>query len=427
MKQVKGIIIGAGARGKIYAAYSQQHPEEFKVVSAAEPNKSRLDFLKEKYSLRDEDCFSDWREVFNRPKYADAVFICTQDNMHFEPAMAAIGMGYDILLEKPISPDPLECVRLAEYAREKKVKILVGHVLRFTRFFGAVKDITDSGRIGQIISVMHNENVGYYHYAHSYVRGNWRNSNTSSPMILAKSCHDMDILQWLIGTKCKRLSSFGSLTYFRRENAPVGSPEYCIEGCPHIDSCPFNALKFYVNDEKKTSWREAATGMVKPSSEEVEKAMRRGNYGRCVFKCDNNVVDHQIVNMEFEGGATVGFSMCAFTPKINRTIKIMGTKGIINGRLDSDMSVETIDFLTGKSEIINSENLKGTAGHGGGDYGIMKAFCEYMRGEYTGDAICDISVSAENHLLAFAAEKSRLEGRVIDTNEYCGNIYGKAF
>lgn len=419
MKKITAIIIGAGSRGKIYARYSESHPDEFSVVSVADPNDVRRNFVREKYSLNDEYCFTDWRQVFNRPKFADTVFICTQDSMHFAPAMAAIENGYDIMLEKPISPDPAECLRLAEYAHEKNVKVLVCHVLRYTPFFSNIKSIIDSGKIGDIVSVMHNENVGYYHQAHSFVRGNWHNSRESSPMILAKCCHDMDILQWLIGKKCTRLSSFGSLTYFTRKNAPVGSPEFCIEGCSHADTCAYDAVKFYLTNEKNVSKREAATGKIKPTNAEVEDALRHGNYGKCVFKCDNDVVDHQVVNMEFEGGVTVGFSMCAFTPQINRTLKIMGTKGIINGKLGNKTSIETIDFLTGASNIIDDEEIKGPAGHGGGDVGIMEAFCGYVRGDYTGNSICDISVSAENHMLSFAAEEARISGKIINLSEFC--------
>lgn len=418
MKKVSTILIGAGARGIIYSSYAIKHPDELQVVAVAEPDDFRRNYIKDKHGIPDDMCFSAWKEVLSLPKFADSVMICTQDKMHYEPAMAAIEKGYHILLEKPISPSPRECIEIAEAANAKGVNVVVCHVLRYTSFFSKIKEIIDSGAIGDVVSIMHSENVGFYHQAHSFVRGNWRNSRESSPMILAKSCHDTDIIQWLIGRECLKISSFGSLKHFRRENAPENTPDRCIEGCREASRCPYDAVKFYLREEKNNPWfSQAVTGVVGPSEEQIEEALKNGPYGRCVYKCDNDVVDHQVVNMQFEDDITVSFTMSAFTPQIDRTIKIMGTKGELGGKMGKEMSIVLHDFLTKTEKKIECE-LPASGGHGGGDVGIMKAFCRLLNGNYSSNALSDISISATNHMLSFAAEESRISGRVIDIKEF---------
>ena len=281
-------------------------------------------------------------------------------------------------------------------------------MLRYAPFFSALKEIIDSGEIGDIVSVVHNENVGNIHQSHSFVRGNWSNSKESAPMILAKSCHDMDILQWLIGKKCLKINSFGSRKFFNRANCPEGAPARCTDGCKH--DCPYDARKVYAEDAwyGKGWFRPVVANCANPTDEEVTAALKTGPYGRCVFRCDNDVVDHQTVNMEFEDGVTVMFSMCGLTPDTSRTIKIMGTKGQIMGHMEKKDILVT-NFLT-REERKAEVKLAIEGGHGGGDAGIINAFSEYVSGAYTGNAISEITVSAENHMLAFAAEESRTDG-----------------
>lgn len=366
MKTVSAIIIGAGSRGRGYANYIKDHPDEFKVLAVAEPLDNPRNHIKNTHGLSDEMCFTDWKDILEKPKMADVALICTQDKMHFEPAMKAIEKGYDILLEKPVSPDPEECRMIASAANKKGIKVVVCHVLRYAVFFEKIKEVLDSGAIGDIVSITHSENVGDYHQAHSFVRGNWRNSEESSPMILAKCCHDMDILRWLVGRKCKRVSSFGSLKYFCEKNAPENAPAYCTDGCPAAESCPYEAKRVYV--ENGSEWfRSVAAKKPNPTDDEVLEAIKTGPYGRCVFRCDNDVVDHQVVSMEFEDDITVAFSMCAFTPTTDRTLKIMGTKGQIRGKLGSTMSIELTDFLTKTTtDLAQDLHLDGHVGHGGG-------------------------------------------------------------
>ncbi|MEG0952181.1 MAG: Gfo/Idh/MocA family oxidoreductase, partial [Niameybacter sp.] len=321
MRQVTAIIVGGGLRGGFaYAPYAVSHPHEFKIVGVAEPIKERREFLKEKYQIDEAHCFESWEQILELPKFADAAMICTQDQMHFEPAMMALEQGYHLLLEKPIAPTEEECVAIADKATEKDLHVVVCHVLRYTTLFKTIKKLLDGGRIGQVVAMNHNENVNHIHYSHSFVRGNWGNSKTSTPMILAKCCHDLDIIQWLIGSRCTKVSSFGELTYFKAKNAPEGATMRCQDGCPHSATCPYDAPTVYVTEKK---WGASAFCMEPNNSEKVLAALKENDYGRCVFHSDNDVVDHQIVTLNFENGVTVSLTMCAFTKDFTRTLKIM--------------------------------------------------------------------------------------------------------
>lgn len=231
MKKITAALLGAGMRGEMaYASYALSHPDEIQFVAVAEPDRTKRERFRELHSIPEEMCFQGWEELLEKPRLADALLVCTQDSMHYEPSIKALKAGYHLLVEKPMSPNPLECIRMGELARERQRVFSVCHVLRYTPFFSTIKKLLAEGRIGKLVSIQHNENVGFWHQAHSFVRGNWGNSGKSSPMILAKCCHDMDILLWLVGAQCKRLSSFGSLMHFRKEEAPEGAPMRCLDG-----------------------------------------------------------------------------------------------------------------------------------------------------------------------------------------------------
>ena len=420
MKSTKNkvILIGAGSRGKTYTdVMKNSFSDDFEVVAVAEPIENRREYIKNTHGISEDMCFESWEPLLDMPRQADIAVIATMDRDHFAPAMAAIEKGYNILLEKPVSPSPKECRAIEKAAEEKGVFVLVCHVLRYTSFFKALKHIIDSGEIGEVVNIHHIEGVGNVHQSHSFVRGNWSNSEESSFMLLQKSCHDMDILAWLIGKKCVRAQSFGSLTYFKRENAPEGSPEYCIEGCPAADSCYYNAVKLYL--ESDSAWfRRASTKKIEPTDADVEKAIRETQYGKCVFKCENDVVDHQVVNLEFEGGAVVSFTMSAFN-KGGRDIKIMGTKGEIDAVLSGNKiriySFDTKEWRDFDCDGIADESI--VSGHGGGDSGIICALRDLMRG-ISSVSVCGIKESCDNHMIAFAAEESRRSGRVVSLKEY---------
>ena len=415
----KLILIGAGNRGKRYTDIAKNIGEKFEIVAVAEPIAERREVMARIHGLTPDACYESWEPILEKEKFADAVIIATMDRDHFEPAMAAIERGYDLLLEKPISPSAEECRALCEAAKKKGVSVLICHVLRYTPFFRTVRKLIDSGKIGEVVNIQLTEPVGNVHQSHSFVRGNWGNSDRSSPMLLQKSCHDMDILQWLIGKKCLRVSSFGSLSHFSKNNKPEGAPEFCIDGCPHGETCPYNAKKLYLDDKGNDWFRTACTHMHEPTDADVERAIRTSNYGRCVYSCDNNVVDHQVVNLEFEGGITCGFTMCAFSVG-GRYIRVMGTKGEISG----EFKMPTVDFYDFETKTHNEIKVSDAAfddsivgGHGGGDDGIMHAFYELLCGRED-VSLCNIEVSSANHMIVFAAERARAEGRVVSLDEF---------
>lgn len=423
MQQYKVIIIGAGGRGVAYAEHMKNMPEKFKIVGVADPIKERQNNIKKMFNLSDKDCYENWEEIFSKPKFADIAMISTMDNMHYEPAMKAIELGYNLLLEKPVAQTVRECTNIALAAEKKGVEVLVCHVLRYTPFYKTVKKTVMDGIIGDIMSVMAVEAVGNVHQSHSYVRGDWHREDETTPMLLAKCCHDIDIIQWLVDKPCKKVSSFGELTYFKPENAPSGAPKHCMNGnCPIEDTCPYNCKKIYLQ-KKSHSWmrRAVSRGFSQeflPTDAEVAEALRNTNFGACVYHANNDVVDHQIVNMEFEGGATASLTMNAFN-RGGRYIRIFGTKG----ELYADASAEEITifvFDTREKYTIpvplTEESIAG--GHGGGDYGIVEELYDYMSGSYTGYCAANIQTSVKNHIIGFAAEKARHNDTVENVAEF---------
>ena len=423
MKKLTAVVLGYGARGACYAKYARNNPEELEIVAVAEALQVRRDTAKKHFGLSDNCIYHTWEDLAAQPKMADFAIIATQDNMHCAPALAMIEKGYHLLLEKPMAPTAQECKAITEAAEKKGVKVVVCHVLRFTKFWRAIKDILDAGDLGDPLSITHIEGVGNVHQSHSFVRGNWRNAEESSCMIIAKSCHDVDILQWLIGKKCTQVQSFGSLTHFTKENQPEGAPDRCIKGCPAADTCPYNAIKLYYDDKDNLWFRSVAANTLEmPSDEAVWEAISTGPYGRCVYQCDNNVVDHQVVNMEFEGGCTVSFSMNCFN-KGGRSIHIFGTKGELVGDMRTN-TLRVYSFATKEWTVIELNKLDETiiGGHGGGDTGIVIDLLQLLRGETPSKSVCEVRTSFENHLIGFAAEQSRLTRTVIDLNQYSESL-----
>jgi len=423
MEQLKVIVIGAGGRGSGYTNIMANYSDKFKVVGVAEPVDDRRNYIKEKHGCDEANCYTTWEHILTVPKFADIAIISTMDQLHLAPAMKALELGYDLLLEKPVSVNPEECGMIYKQAKKYGRKIMVCHVLRYTPFYMRLKKIIDDGILGKVISVEHVECVGNVHQSHSFVRGNWGNSGRSSFMLLQKCCHDLDILQWLLGKECSKIHSFGSLSYFKRENAPEGSPERCIEGCPEADTCPYNAVKLYYDDKKNDWFRRASTQKVAPTDEDVMEALKNTQYGKCVFKCDNDVVDHQTLNMEFADSTTVTMTMCAFT-KGGRYTHLMSTKGELWAEMGAEdgKQFRFYDFATREITYLDAEiAVRGdsiVSGHGGGDEGIVNALYDYVTGAIGSEEVSEIGISCANHMLVFAAEESRLTGKVIDAKEF---------
>ena len=365
MKQVTSILIGAGLRGGyVYSQYALDHPDEFKVVAVAEPDQERRELFAAKHNIPKELQYESYEELLQQDKIADCAMICTQDKMHYEPVTMALQKGYHVLCEKPMSPNKDEIVKMGAMAKKYNRILSVCHVLRYSPFFSKIKEILDEERIGRMMSIQHIEEVGYWHHAHSFVRGNWRNKEESSPMILQKCCHDMDIMLWLADSKCKKISSFGELTYFTEENAPVNAPRYCMDGCEHRDKCPFYAPRFYLEHPKAVEDGLVYAVTDQADSEHVLKELKKGPYGRCVFHSDNTVVDHQTVDIEFENQVTASFLMTAFTNQCARRIRIMGTKGELKGDMEAG-TIEIIDFVSGTNDLIQLHTP--SKGHSGSD------------------------------------------------------------
>ncbi|MCL6527681.1 MAG: Gfo/Idh/MocA family oxidoreductase [Thermaceae bacterium] len=416
-KPVSVLIIGAGSRGQIYAQFAQQYPERMRVVGVAEPRAFQREQMAQTYGLPPENVFSDWREVASRGRLADAVVIATQDAQHVEPVEALAPQGYAILLEKPMAPDLEGSLRIVRAVETHGNLFAVCHVMRYTPYTQLLKRVLDSGTIGEIVSVEHLEPVGYWHQAHSFVRGNWRREDQSSSMLLQKSCHDLDWLRYLLGQSCTRISSFGSLKHFRAEEKPEGAAERCLD-CSIEPTCPYSAKRIY--------GRHLASGFTEwplnvltpePTPESVAQALREGPYGRCVYACDNDVVDHQVVNMEFAKGQTASFTMTAFTQMRPRETRIFGTRGELYG---DGRQIRVYDFLT--ETTLSHDSQAATdgsilSGHGGGDFALMERFIASVATGDPSGILSGARESLEGHLMVFAAEQARKEGRVVRLEE----------
>lgn len=404
-KPVTVIVIGAGSRGNTYARYSKLFPQSMKIVGVSDINPERRAAFARKYSIGETMCFGDWSEVFLRDKMSDVVVISTPDDLHYGPCMKALSMGYDVLLEKPAAQTEKECKAIL--AQSKKYDRIVGvcHVLRYAPYFIALKQTLDSGCIGDIVSIQHMEPIQYAHMAHSYVRGNWRNSQQTTPIILAKSCHDLDIIRWLIGKPCQTITADGSLHLFKEEMAPQGAPMRCTDGCPHEATCPYSAIDIYVRKKRHLHVFDLPD---RKNEDAIMEKLRTTGYGRCVYHCDNDQPDHYVTNMTFEGGATASFTMDAFTPFGGRRTRIMGTKGYIEG----DMKQFTVyDFRTGKKAVWDKKVQEvadyKNSGHGGGDMALVRDFLESVSAHDYAKLSSNMDASVESHVMGFKAEQSR--------------------
>lgn len=421
MKQLSLILIGGGDRGSSYLKYLDQNSDKFKLVGIAEPVKAKREYLRDSYNVPENQCFESYEEIFALPKFADIAMICTQDKMHFEPAMMAMDKKYDLLLEKPISVSPEECYKMYRAAKDAGVKSVVCHVLRYTPFYKAIKKFISDGNVGEIMNIVHTEGVGNVHISHSYVRGNWRKESESSPMLLAKCSHDTDLLQWLVGELCTKVQSVGTLSYFCEKNKPEGAPKRCLDGCPHKDTCYYYAPSLYrMNTAEVQHFRAIVANKFDPTNEELDEILKTSPYGRCVFQCDNDVVDHQIVNMQFGDDKFATLTMSGFN-KGGRVTTIMGTKGELRCDME-EQSVTFYSFATQETTTVFQpqpgfdQTIAG--GHGGGDMGIMEDLYHYLALNQPSDSISDLEVSCMSHMICFAAEEARKKGITMDMKEY---------
>lgn len=429
-------VAGLGSRGRdTYAKVAKMYPEKMKIVAIADIDPQKVALVAEEYNVPKEACFSSAEEMLAQDKLADAMIIATQDRQHVGHAIPALEKGYHLLLEKPVSPDLAECVKLNEVAKRCNREVVVCHVLRYTPIYQKVKELLDAGSIGNVVSIMAIENVGWFHQAHSFVRGNWANSDVTSPMILQKCCHDMDLYLWLANKKCKSISSFGDTHLFKEEKAPEGCSMRCLDGCKAKENCPFDAEKIYMDNRLvgyntgNRGWPLDVLVPSGPTEEKLYQALKEGPYGRCVYHCDNNVVDHQVVNLNMTDGTTMSFTMCGFTASTSRYARFLGTEGelivnmdgndldnneIVVRKFDSDITETRIDVRSLSDDF---------SGHGGGDVVMVEEFLDVISGEKEESAyVTSLDQSLESHYCALAAEYSRVHGgEPVDIEKFAEN------
>lgn len=405
-KPVTAIVCGAGNRGNVYGGYSLAYPDKLDIVGVAEPIAIRNERYATKHGIKAENRFVTWEDVFKRPKFADAIIITTPDNLHYGPCMKALEMGYDVLLEKPISPSEKECRDILALAKKNDRIVAVCHVLRYAPYFVKLRELIQSKAIGELVSIQHMEPIEHFHMSHSYVRGNWHDSKKTTPIILAKSCHDLDILRWMIGKPSKSIHAFGELSWFTKKNAPAGSTERCTDGCAVERECPYSALEVYY---RKRAWNyvfDLPEDKEKQSAYVLEQ-LKTTNYGRCVYRMDNDQPDHYVTNILFDDNVTASFSMEAFTSYGGRRTRVMGSHGDIVG----DMNSFTItNFKSGKKE----EWKETTDGHGGGDWRLAENWVQAVAQRNPGLLTSTIDQSIESHVMGFMAEESRKTKKVMD-------------
>lgn len=415
------IVVGAGSRGLgVYADYALRHPHQFRLTGVAEPKEQARRSCAERHGIAPERCWSDWRPLLEQPPVADAVILATQDRDHVEPALALMQHGYDLLLEKPMDVTLEGCRQLMQASLQQQRLLVVAHVLRYTRYFQKLKEVAASGLLGQLATVRHLEPVLFWHQAHSFVRGNWRNSQQSAPMILAKSCHDLDLICHLVGEEPVAVASFGRLGHFRRENRPAGAASRCLD-C-QVD-CPYSASRFYLEQLRSGNRGWPVDVLVpEPQEETVIQALRQGPYGRCVYECDNDVVDHQVVALEFASGITATFTMTAFTHNRWRETELLGSHAQLVG---DGQRLRLTPFGTppqqwpAEGELQSDGSLLwdyshvSSAGHGGGDDGLMGFFHWCLEHREQALALPLAQEAFRGHALCFAAEQARLERRLV--------------
>lgn len=405
---MKVAIIGYGNRGSVYAKNFTNNGVE--VVAVCDKLSFRLEEAKKFLSLSDKQLYLSDEEFFARGKMADLLVVSTQDRDHYGHAMRALDIGYDLLLEKPIAESYEKCVDIYNKANANGRKVFVCHVLRYAPFFEEIKRRLDSGRYGKVSTINLTENVAYWHQAHSFVRGNWSVVEKATPMIIAKCCHDLDMLAWLIGKDCKAVSSFGGLDFYTAKNAPSGAATHCYK-CKYRGVCPYDAINFYVCDRHGRGWL-PNTNQYFGSMDDTEAMIdclsdENNPYARCVFACDNTAVDHQIVNMQFADGITASLTMTAFCGPSYREIHVHGDRGDIRGDMKENKLYCTV--FGEKEEVVDIAFLSdGTYGHGGGDARLVSGVIDsYENGSAPKTPI---AASLISHKIGYAAEESRING-----------------
>ena len=423
MKKIKIAVVGYGNRGQVYADYSLDEPQEVEVVAVVDCNAYKLETAKQRYGLSDKQVFLTYKEFVASGLEVDVVVNATMDQVHYETAMEILQSKRNMLIEKPIVAKKEELLDIQRLAKENGCAVFVCHVLRYSPFYKTIKQILQSGKLGNIVSMEMNEHVWVPHYLTSYVRGKWgKESECGSPILLAKCCHDMDLIAWLNGSKAKSVSCFGHRSHFVEANKPKDATEYCFD-CPYKETCQYNALDLYYKNNTMPFL--VLDSFNKPydeiTLEEKEAFLRENDYGKCAYSCGGDVMDRQNILVDFENGSLATFTLSCGTVRPARYIHIVGTDGEIEGKLEEDKFVYRVyekGGVTYKKEIVDvSQKVVNNAvygGHSGGDYGIMYDLVRYLNGDRSSMSITLLDDSVASHLLVYAAEESRKARKVID-------------
>ena len=408
-------VLGCGSRGNVYIhELSRYAGRGIRITAVCDINTGRAEKTLKMNGVGAKIYGSD-EEFFAAGRLADVLIIATQDKDHYGHAKKALELGYHLLLEKPVARTEEQMRELADMARERGRFVLVSHVLRYAPFYQEIARVIRSGEMGEIVDVNITENVAFWHFAHSYVRGPWRSTRESAPLVLAKCSHDFDLLCWFVGPGCAEVKSFGSRTVFREESAPEGSGTYCLRDCAIREQCPYDAAKTYFqrasNGQPVLKWTYTQiTGNPDATEDDVLAALKTGPYGRCVYRTDNDVCDHQVVAMRWKNGATATLTINPFSNECYRRIAVHGTKGELFG-CDEDNCFTLNTFLGLKSRQVRVDvEQSTTSGHLGGDAGIVQTLVGLMCGDDVDESLLTtLDTTLTSHHIGFGAEKSRLE------------------
>ncbi len=418
LRQIDAVLIGVGHRSVAYGRYAEKHPAEMRVVGVAEPNEIRRSRIAKRFNIPADRQYETAEQLAAAPKFADVAINGTMDRQHLSTTLPLLHAGYDVLLEKPFAVSEDEVWQFVQAVRETGRKLMICHVLRYAPFYKEIRERIAAGEIGELISVRTAEYVSYHHMATAFVRGKW-NRREVNPILLAKCCHDLDLICWMkSGVRPEKVSSFGGRDLFTPEAAPEGAGKRCVVDCKIERECPYSAKKLYVEQGlwKQYAWQ-TIEHLEEPSEEDKLESLRTNNpHGRCVWHCDNNVADHQGVLIQFADGCTAQHTLVGGAARGMREIHLIGTKGEIQGVLEDGAFVirQPDPAAEGRRREEHVEvNVKGEM-HGGGDHKLVGDFLRVVRGEAPSLSTTHLDDSVASHLVAFAADQAMLSGQTSD-------------
>jgi predicted dehydrogenase len=411
---VEAVMVGAGNRGaRVYGAYALDRPGDLRFVAVVDPDEARRNSFAESHGIPLDCQFERWEDLVERPRLVNTAFNATLDRTHHASTLGLLEAGYDVLLEKPIATTLEDVLDVAQAAERHARLLQISHVLRYAPFFRTIYDLVRGGDLGDVVSIDWRENLVYWHYAHSFVRGNWSNAARTAPMLLTKCCHDLDLLVWMFGRTCERVASAGEQRYFTSNRVGPEVPARCLDGCPHAEDCLYYAPRLYLDRFAENPHNFTINAITLDHTRDgVLRALADGPYGRCVFRCDNDVVDHQVALMEF-GKQAVSLTMQGTSHVEGRTVRIDGMRATLLAN-EARNEIVVVEHRTGRRRQIDVPPAHG--GHGGGDWGLIEAFVAAVRGERDG-LLTSARESVESHVIAFAAEQARVTHTTVGVAE----------